>query len=293
VSGAPRETLPPFLLGHLLRRLAHAGAAHGPEWFVRRSPAVIGLASAVLVPKARRAVRANLRRVRGEASPARDAVDVARTFVTYAECLTEVLSNGSKNAELPRATIHGTNNVDEVFRSTRGVVLVTAHTAGWELVGPILGRDVGRELVIVTEAERDARAGAVQDGARKEGGVQVVHGGDSFASLSLLRALRRNAVVAIQVDRAPRGMKTRAVTLLDAPGVIPEGPLRLAAAAGAPLLPLFCARLGWRDYVIDVRPPIPIAQRPPDAELDAVAQRIADEMGVFLRRWPTQWFHFG
>jgi KDO2-lipid IV(A) lauroyltransferase len=83
------------------------------------------------------------------------------------------------------------------------------------------------------------------------------------------------------------------VTLFDAPGTIPEGPLRLAAVAGAPVLPVFCARTGYRRYLIDVRPPIVLSRRPTDAELDAAAQALASEMTRFLRAHPTQWFHFG
>jgi KDO2-lipid IV(A) lauroyltransferase len=146
---------------------------------------------------------------------------------------------------------------------------------------------------MVMAPEADARAMQVQDAAREAIGLRVAHvGDDPLASLDLLRELRRGAIVAIQIDRAPPGMRTRAVSLLDAPGAIPEGPLRLAAASGAPLLPLFCARTGYRAYVIDVRAPVPVPRRPSDAELDAIAQTLADEMGRFLRKHPTQWFHF-
>jgi lauroyl/myristoyl acyltransferase len=274
------------------RRLARFGAAHGPEWWVRYSPAFFGMAAAALVPEARRRVRRNLVQVRGERGAVRDAVDVAKTFATYAECMAEVLSNGSKNHVVPGATLLGERNLDDAL-GAGGVVLVTAHTAGWELGGALLGREHGREVVLVMAPEGDAEARAIHDEARAASGVEVVHVGDPLASLGLLRALRRGAVVALQLDRLPPGMRTRAVNWGGRPGAIPEGPLRLAATAGAPVLPLFCARAGWREYVIDVRPPIRMPRRPTEAELDEAAQRVADEMTRFLRRWPTQWFAFG
>jgi lauroyl/myristoyl acyltransferase len=277
------------------RKLARFGAARGPEWWVRYSPSVFGLAAALAVPKARREVRANLRRLRGERGALRDALDVARTFNTYAGCLAEVLSSDSKNQRRPTAVLYGAHNAEAALGAGKGIVLVTAHTAGWEVLGPLLHHEHqhGRDVVMVMTPEPDEDARRLHDGARTAVGNRVSHVGDPLASLGLLRELRQGAIVALQLDRVPAGMKTRAVTLLGEPDVLPEGPLRLAALSGAPLFPMFSARTGYREYVIDARPPIFVPRRATDAELDAVAQRLADELGRFLRAHPTQWFHFG
>jgi KDO2-lipid IV(A) lauroyltransferase len=277
------------------RKLARFGAARGPEWWVRYSPSFFGWAAALAVPKARRAVHANLRRIRGIRSPLREALDVAQTFSTYAGCLAEVLSSDSKNHRRPSAVLHGEHNVDLAVAAGKGIVLVTAHTAGWEMLGPLLHRENNhsRDVVMVMRPEADERAQRLHDEARAAVGNRVSHVGDPFASLGLLRDLRAGAIVALQLDRVPPGMKTRSVTLMGAPGAIPEGPLRLAALSGAPLFPLFSARMGYREYLIDARPPIFVPRRPTEAELDAVAQQLADELGRFLRAHPTQWFDFG
>jgi KDO2-lipid IV(A) lauroyltransferase len=280
--------------GAFWRRLARFGAARGPAWWVRYSPPVFGVAASVAVPSARRAVLKNLRRVRGEAGVLQDTIDVARTFAAYAGCLAEVLSNGSKNAREPAATLSGEHYLDEALgrAGEAGIVLVTAHTGGWETVGPLLQRHHGRDVVMVMAPEADEQAMRLQDAAREASGLRVAHVGDPLASLSLLRELRAGAIVALQIDRLPPGMKARPVTLLGDRSAIPEGPLRLAAAAGAPILPLFCARESYRQYVIDVRPPLALPRRPSDAQLDEAAQSIACELGRFLRKHPTQWFQF-
>ncbi len=277
------------------RKLARFGAAQGPEWWVRYSPALFGMAAALAVPRARRDVRENLRRIRGERGPLREALDVAHTFRTYAGCLAEVLSNDSKNQQPARAILRGDHNVDAARAPGRGIVLVTAHTAGWEMLGPLLHRDSEkrREVVMVMTPEPDEQARRLHDGARTAVGNRVSHVGDPLASLGLLRDLRQGAIVALQLDRVPPGMKTRPVQLFGGPDVIPEGPIRLAALSGAPLFPLFSARTGYREYVIDARPPIFVPRRPTEAELDGIAQRLADELARFLRAYPTQWFHFG
>jgi phosphatidylinositol dimannoside acyltransferase len=278
------------------RRLAHWGASRGPEWWVRYSPPVFGWAAAALVPSARRAVVRNLHQIRGAAPLTTDARDVLATFSNYASCLAEVLSNDAPDG--PRPPVTKTENEQYVHAATahgRGIVMVTAHTAGWELVGPVLARNRGLHMMIAMQAEPDRRAQSLQDDARKRAGATIVHvGDDPLASLPLLRHLRTpGGVVALQLDRFADGMRTREVSFLGRKTRMPEGPLRLAQVSGAPILPVFCARVGYRRYVIELYESRLVPRHASEAELDAVAQHLADSMGAFLRKHPTQWFHFG
>lgn len=286
------------------RRAARWGTADRPDWWLRYGPVPFGWAAAALVPSARRAVLRNLRRVRGEASFGRDVRDVLSTFGSYAGCIAEVLANDGASAPArPHATIYGDRFFAQALRGAppeaprperrRGVVIVTAHTAGWESVGPLLGKDHERELTFVMHREADAEAGKVQDDARRRTGIAIAHVGDPLASLPLLRKLQDGGIVALQLDRIVPGMRTRSVELLGGCGEVPEGPLRLAQVSGAPILPVFCARRGFREYVVEAFEPRWIDRRADAAELDAVAAHVADAMTRFLRAHPTQWFQFG
>ena len=276
------------------RRAALWGSAHGPRWFARYAPPVIGWVAAACVPSARRAVQRNLHRVRGPASPLRDTRDVLATFGAYASCLAEVLSNESPDGpKAPRAVVRGERFVRPIARSGQGMVIVTAHTAGWEVIGPLLGKEYGLDLMLVTHPEPNARAGRLQDEARRRGGVKVAHVGDALSSLPLLRHLREGGVIALQLDRVVPGMRTREVPLLGRKGAVPAGPFRLAQLAGVPVVPIFCARQGHRSDRIDASEPRRIPRRASEAEIDAVAAHVAGCMTTFLRAYPTQWFQFG
>ncbi len=275
------------------RRLAHWGASRGPDWWVRYSPPFFGAAAAALSRDARRAVVRNLRRIHGERAPAEEARDVLATFATYASCFAETLSNDAPSGpKRPSATIFGELHIHRAISARRGVVVVTAHTAGWEAAGPLLAQDYEVPFVFVMAPEDDARARAISDEARRRSGVEIAHVGDPLASLPLLRKVRAGGVVALQLDRTPPGIRLREVELLGARGAIPEGPLRLAQLAGAPLLPIFCAREGHRRYAIHASEPRFVPRRATEAELDGVAQHLADAMTRFLRAHPTQWFHW-
>jgi KDO2-lipid IV(A) lauroyltransferase len=279
--------------GAFWRAAARAGAAYGPEWFVRYSPPLIGLAACALARGPREQVARNLRRVQGRQSPVREAADVARTFATYASCLAEILGAGSPRARMPSALVCGERNFYDARADRRGVILATAHTAGWETVGPLLSRNHNVSVMIAEERERDEAARHIQDGARRATGLRVVHvGEDPLSALPLAHHLRDGGVVALQIDRAPPRMRARQVRLFGGAGAIPEGPLRLAMVTGAPVLPIFAGRTGYREYEVVAYAPIRLSRRATDGELDAAAQELADAMQSFVQARPTQWFHF-
>ncbi len=277
------------------RRLAHLGASRGPEWWVRYSPQVFGWAAAALVPSARRAVLRNLRRIRGPAPATRDAREVLETFATYASCLAEVLSNDAASGPRHPETAHrNIQHVEKARTYGKGIIMVTAHTAGWETVGPAVARNQGLEMMIAMQREADEGARTLQDEARKRAGIEIVHvGDDALAPLPLLRHLRQGNVVALQIDRVAPGMRTREIDLLGERTKMPEGPLRLAQVSGAPILPVFCARVGYRRYVVELYESRLVPRRATEADLDEVAQHLSDSLADFLRSHPTQWFHFG
>ena len=280
--------------GMLWRRLARLGAAHGPSWFVEYSPPLIGLCAALALPRSRRQVSANLRRIRGSVGKLREMQDVAETFASYAGCIAEVLSNGSKNADLPDLEVTGRPHMERALEKGKGVIVVTAHTAGWEIVGPVFRKHRGLDVVMVMEAERDGRARDLQDDLRRGTGLEVAHvGSDPFASLPFLRRLRDGAAIAIQIDRVPDGMRGIPVRMFGGPHEVPEGPLRLAQLSGAPIVPIFCARLGYRSYFAEVFEAVHVPRRPEPEQLETGAQKMADAMSDFVVRHPTQWFNFG
>ena len=216
-----------------------------------------------------------------------------RTFTTYAGCLAEGLASGSKNAAAPDLEVHGRHHMEGAVAGGKGVILVTAHTAGWEATGQVFRDHWGLDVVMVMAAERNTAAGELHDDVRRSGGVGVTHvGRDPFSSLPLLHQLRRGAAIALQIDRMPPGMRGMPVRMFGEEHEIPEGPLRLAQVSGSPIVPLFCARLGYRSYFAEVYPPVVVPRRPSPDVLQACAQKLGDAMQEFVRRYPTQWFHF-
>lgn len=277
----------------LWRRAVRAGVTRGPDALSRYGPPLFGVAFAAALPKQRHAVQRALRLALGPRSAAREAIDVARLFANYASCLTEAFLVGSERGDRLKARCINDAYFAGPFTEGRGVILATAHTGGWQVAGPVLRGGHDARLLLVMRRERDEGAQAVQAALREREGIRVAYlGEDPLDALPLLSHLRGGGVVAVQMDRLPQGMRGRKGELFGAPWSVPEGPLRLAALSGAPIVPVFTRRLGYMDYELQLASPIRLPRHPNNEDLDRAVSALLHEMEKFVRANPTQWFHF-
>lgn len=251
-----------------------------------------GIVICLFATRSRRYVRENLRRVRGRRWATTDTFDVMRTFSEYATCLSETLSvrNARRTLDI---VAYGQEHIDDALRDGKGLLIVTAHTAGWEVIGSQLAQSRGVSVMLVEEAEPDRASTRIQDEARCGNGVVVVHvGQDPLAVLPIVRHLRNGGIVALQIDRVPATTRAVPVRLFGSPSRIPEGPARLSMLTGAPIVPAFSSRIGFRRYVVQVSKPLRLGRFASRPEVLAAMQQLADLLTRFVRAHPTQWFHF-
>src|SRR5690606_12906108 len=127
---------------------------------------------------------------------ARDVVTSGRVFANFAACLADTFLVASGRGYVAR--VRSDNDGADFFRAQaegRGIILATAHTAGWDVAGPMLTGLQDAEIVVVMGREEDARARALHDRVRENAGVRVVHAGDDpLAALPLLAHLRKKGI---------------------------------------------------------------------------------------------------
>ncbi len=278
--------------GPLWRGLAYVGSRYGPGPWLRYSPPVFGLAVAAAQPESRRQVRENLRRVLGPRLRVEEDLDVARTFTNYAHCLAEALATGRREADDPRCLMLGRDRLREVCATESGFLVATAHVGAWDSAARMLARDTDRSVKVIMEAEADRRAQRLHDHARSAGGVDVARVRHPLDVLPLLRHLENGGVVAVQLDRVPADMRAFTTSVFGRPFKVPQGPFRLAAASGCPILPVFAARIGHFEYELHVGPVLRLPRRADEQTMVRAAETVCQEMERFIRIYPTQWFHF-
>ncbi len=275
-----------------LRRALVEGASRAPRPALAALPPAIALIAWALSGRKRRGVRENLARVMAaERLPARWAAELG-TFSAYARSLAEgvaVLAEPSRPVTLD---IEGRPHLERALADGRGVIVLTAHTTGFELAGGKLAGELGRRVAWVMARERDDGARRVSDELRRRAGVDVLHvGGDALEALSVLRALRQGAIVGAHVDRVPAGASASPPFFFGRP--LARGPLWLAARAGVVAVPVWTRREGPFRVRIRAHPPIELPRRALAADVDAALLELAASLSAWIRDDPCAWMDWG
>src|SRR5204862_128282 len=191
------------------------------------------------LPAERAVVRRNLTRILPGTPPRALDELVGAVFRNFAVCFADLITaNRRAGVGALVAAIDGTAELQKAVRAGRGLVVLTAHLGNWELAGRMLARDGARPTHVVVAAEADPAVERFLRGGA--GPVRFVTPTAPTVSLSLVAALRRGEIVALQGDR---GLGTRGDVLLPffgAPAPFPLGPVVLARdqeAAHAPARP--------------------------------------------------------
>jgi len=121
----------------------------------------------------------------------------------------------------------------------------------------------------------------------------VVHyaGAEMTLGARLLMALRKGDVVGMPGDRPRAGMETVTATMFGRAIELPPGPVALARAANAMLVPVFVFREGRRHYRIELWDPIEVNQSD-DKQAD-IARGVAQMSAAcerVIRQRPHHWF---
>jgi lauroyl/myristoyl acyltransferase len=276
------------------RKFAYLGCVYGPEWWKHYSPPAIAAIIFTLIGSNRRGATANLQRILNQADPRSAGLTALKMFAEFAHCFTETMEYYGPRPHPIRLELPAHDPLAEALRDGHGAVVVTGHFGNWDIAAKTL-RDYRRPINVVMAREVNATTQEYVRAARERAGVRVLFSDSSvFSSLNMIRALRQNEIVAIQLDRMLGPGGARLVPFFGALAPFPSGPFVLARLAGAPVVPVFIPRLGTRHYEIRVGGRFRLAREARDSHaLDHVMAEVVGEFEAIVREFPTQWFQFG
>ncbi|MGH7819434.1 MAG: lysophospholipid acyltransferase family protein [Candidatus Binatia bacterium] len=282
--------------GLFWRRLARLGSVYGPEWWKRYSPPFFAAAIFAVAHRNRRGAAACQARILGvDASSPRAYLAAFRMFRTFAHCMTETMEFYGPSPRPFRIAEPPRNGVAEALGRGHGVILATAHVGNWDISARAL-QATGRPVNIVMAREPNETTQEYARRTREQVGVTVILSDSSvFSAFNMIRALRRNEILAIQLDRPATGPTSpagiRAVPFLGDEAPFLEGPFHLARLSGAPVIPVFTLRRGVRHYEIVLGEPRYVSR---DAAGDA-GQALREAVALLertVRANSDQWFQF-
>jgi KDO2-lipid IV(A) lauroyltransferase len=275
------------------RKFAYLGCVYGPEWWKQGSPPAFAAILFALVGRNRRGAIENMQRILGDGDRRRARRAALRMYAEFAHCMTETMEYYGPRPRPLRLDLPQHDPIAEALRERRGAVLVTGHIGNWDIAAKTL-RDYAQPINLVMARESNTTTQDYVRDMRERAGVRVIYSDTSvFSALNMIRALRGNEIVAIQLDRTLGLGGTRAVPFFGAPAPFPSGPFVLARLAGAPLIPVFIPRVGARHYAVRIGTPLVLSREQRDAySLDRAMRTVVREFEAIIREFPSQWFQF-
>jgi KDO2-lipid IV(A) lauroyltransferase len=273
-----------YLARHLPRRLLRALARQTMTRFMR------------LRPKYQRALRSNLSVILGrpESSPEVRRAAVALLdahFTAWVDFLHFATRPPEEAARLVESVV-GYSRIVEGREKGDGVLLLTAHLGNWE-VGGLMLAEMREPVHVVLVPDIFPAVERARQALHERAGIQEIRVDRSLApTLAVLRALRENAIVAMQGDRdfSNTGI---AIPFFGREAFFPRGPFLVAMATLATVLPAFIVRMPDGRYRAIVEAPLEI-ERNGDREtaLRVNVGRYVEILERYVAENPEQWYCF-
>lgn len=290
-----------------LRRLVSRAAVDGLYYgsmarFPSAAPMIarsVALGLGTFAPGMRRTLEENARLALGPEAAERSVRTCARNVLArMQDAIRNTLLSGERSADDLAAAVHsfsGQHGYHRVRKGNRGMLVVSIHMGSFEPCLALLRRYEERVHVLF-QSDPMPRFEAARKALRASLGVvehRVDHGLDAWVGLR--DALGRGEVVVMHGDRAIGRFGGSRMPFLGAEdAVLPTGPVRLALACGAVIVPTFCFEdehgLAVRmDEPIDLAPQVLRGNEVPDHP----AQRsLVGSMERAIREHPDQWLAF-
>ncbi len=281
-------------IGHALQAAALAGLAALVERLPYASALAVGraLGGTIHGLGVRRAVVLdNLR----QAFPEWDAARIARTaracYRIWGQAMVDYLRVPRPRGAAALAEVmeppRGMDYVAQARRTGKGVILLSAHFGGFELLGASVAAQ-GFPVSFLVQRQSNAWVERRLERWRRAVGVGTIGRGSQLREA--LRALAANRCVALAADQDARGRGVF-VDFFGRPSSTPMGPALLSLRTGAPIVMGFLVRGADGRHRGTVLPPLEFTPSGDfDADVAALTQRHAAILEEWVRRHPDHWY---
>lgn len=253
-----------------------------PRPFALRLGSACGVLCFRLLSKERRRTVKNLRMAVGKSDIAEDVFKhLGMNLMEWLQMprMDKGRINRIVNAE-------GLERIDNALARGKGVIILTSHLGNWEYLAAYLmlngydGEVVGRRIYY-------SRYDKLLTGLRKSVGVNTLWRNGSVRNM--LRVLRQNRMLGVLPDQDTDKVDGIFVDFFGCPAYTPTGPVSLALATGASIVPCFIVREG-KGHRVYVEEPLELVVTDSKAETIRVnTERWSSVVERYIRRYPDQW----
>ncbi|HWB52959.1 MAG TPA: lysophospholipid acyltransferase family protein [Tepidisphaeraceae bacterium] len=168
----------------------------------------------------------------------------------------------------------------------RGAIIASIHMGSFEAAAASL-RQIEPQIHVLFKRDNMDRFERIRTRLRRKLGINEVPLDDGWGVWVRLRdALAENHVVMLQADRVMQGQKGQRMKFLHGHLLLPTGPIRLAMATGAPIIPIVTTRTPKGRVQIHIEDAICVG---PDDPIEIAMNQVRDVIEKYVRTYPEQW----
>lgn len=249
---------------------------------------LFGCLTYILLGKYRRLTKEHLRLAFGSSKSEKDISRIARSvFINLGMGFVEILSLPKTRSRLDSIIdAKGVDNLDRALEEGKGIVVITGHLGNWELL-PVYFAYKGYPCNVVARPIYYEKYNEWILFLRKSMGVNVILRTDS--AKRLLGLLKKNELVGITPDQDIDSIEGVFVDFFGKKAYTPVAPVRIALAAGAPIVPMFIVRNKKRHTIV-VEEPIRVENgQDKEDTVSSYTQKWSNLVEYYIRRYPEQW----
>jgi KDO2-lipid IV(A) lauroyltransferase len=259
-----------------------------PDSLLRSLGDFVGALLWPFVPRKRRAMAINnAMLVLGLDRQAATAV-VRTSAVRFGRMFFEVLALpklSKKNIDR-HVIVEGRANIEEAYSHGRGVIIASAHSGNWELIGPTLALS-GFPVVGVAQKQTNEAMDRLINELRTASGMKITYKDGVREMVSLLG---QGMAIGLIMDQDAKEQGVFA-DFLGRQAATPAGPVSLARLKGAPIVPILITANVDGTHTLIIHPPVWLT-RTADRDHDyfVTTQKLNAIIGDHIRAHPSEWF---
>lgn len=186
-------------------------------------------------------------------------------------------------------SVQGVSHLEEALAAGRGALLIGCHQGAFELIPVALARE-GFDVHAFSRPVAEPRLDRWLSEHREALGIRTLPRDGLSAALRARRRLGNGGIVAVLLDHRIRRGGTM-VEFFGRPARFATGPIRLALATGAPIVPVRIGRLPDGRHEVRIGTPVPAADPalPHSEQCRALLRSCVAELESMIRSSPAEW----
>ena len=188
-----------------------------------------------------------------------------------------------------KVNIEGLEICKKALNNKKGLLLLLSHFGNWELMG-LMSKFLGSSIAVIARPiKKNKWVDRLVREIRSGTGLEVIS--TEKASRKVMRVLSQNRMVGILIDQ--RAKRSEGVWVDFFGKKAPSTPALavLAMRTGAPVVPVFMIRSGYRKHRLVIKKPLQLVDTGNvKKDVETNTQLMNQTLESMIRQYPDQWF---